>query len=302
MLEQVMLFLLFFMFGGGKQRPVLEPGGGGETPAERARREAEEARRRAEQATRSEQAQHRAQQLPPAWPVSIPTGLPPFPSGWEYANPVPAAVKARAWQLLDSLWAKGQGATATEMTGGEWIIYRAEITAGNKHGVVAYRTKYPIAPSLSPAKPPARASAPSLPSPAPAAAPSPAPAHPTLVTSPGLPQPHPAALPAGPAFPTAAPSTRPLLHQGSGMGALASQANWVKDLQFRLHLMPVDGKFGANTREAVLGFQRKQGLKPDGIVGPLTWSALDKASPASPASAWNLNLGPIAFLPSPAPA
>ena len=151
MLEKVLLFFLFLFLGdkspGSGARPPP-----GETPAERARREAEEARRRAEQAEKSEQAQHRASQLPPAWPVAVPEGLPPFPSGWEYAEPVSAAVKARAWQLLDPLWAKGPGSTATEMTGGEWIIYRAEITKGNKHGIVAYRTKHPVGPTKLPNK------------------------------------------------------------------------------------------------------------------------------------------------------
>jgi hypothetical protein len=297
MLEKVMLFLLFFLLGGEKRTAPA-----GETPADRARREAEEARRRAEQATRAEQSQQRADQLPQAWPVAVPAGLPPFPSGWEYAEPVPVAVKARAWQLLDPLWHKGQGSTAVEMTGGEWITYRAEITKGNKHGIVAYRTKHPIAPRL--AKPPAtaqqtpsRAPPSSLPTPAPAAMPTPAPALPHFTsTSPGLPQPARTA-------PSAAPrSARPLLRQGSGMGALVDQQPWVKDLQFRLHLMPVDGKFGANTREAVLAFQRKQGLAADGVVGPNTWSALDRTTTPS---AWSVQVGPTSLLlplPAPAPA
>lgn len=38
-----------------------------------------------------------------------------------------------------------------------------------------------------------------------------------------------------------------------------------------------DGKFGSRTMEAVKDFQRDHGLNPDGICGPLTWNALDKA-------------------------
>lgn len=35
-----------------------------------------------------------------------------------------------------------------------------------------------------------------------------------------------------------------------------------------------DGIFGRKTRAAVMAYQAAAGLKPDGIVGPLTWSAL----------------------------
>jgi uncharacterized protein (TIGR02594 family) len=39
----------------------------------------------------------------------------------------------------------------------------------------------------------------------------------------------------------------------------------------------VDGKFGRNTQDAVVAFQEKHGLDPDGIVGPLTARALELA-------------------------
>ena len=45
---------------------------------------------------------------------------------------------------------------------------------------------------------------------------------------------------------------------------------------------PVDGIYGPQTQTAVQAFQRAKGLLPDGIVGPLTWSAL-QGQPASPA-------------------
>jgi peptidoglycan hydrolase-like protein with peptidoglycan-binding domain len=50
-------------------------------------------------------------------------------------------VVARARQLLSELWALGSGASKTENTAGRWIVYRAEITRGNKRGVVAYRER-----------------------------------------------------------------------------------------------------------------------------------------------------------------
>jgi len=254
--------LLLFLFLMASQS-----GRGGGSDADRARREAEEARRRAQQATHDEQAHHQAQQQPPAWPVAAPTGLPAFPSGWMYyPEPIPPAIHTRAWQLLDSLWARGAGTTQLDKTGAEWITYRAEITQGNKRGVVAYRPKLgaPPAPAALPTLS-QRSPGAALPTPAPATA-----AHsPTSVTAPA---------PAPALSPAHAAAVHPLLHQGSGMGILTAQAPAVRDLQLRLHVMPADGKFGTNTRESVMTFQRSHGLKPDGVVGPLTWAALDHAS------------------------
>jgi peptidoglycan hydrolase-like protein with peptidoglycan-binding domain len=45
-------------------------------------------------------------------------------------------------------------------------------------------------------------------------------------------------------------------------------------LRFKGQNVDVDGIFGAQTRAAVVAFQNQNGLVTDGIVGPLTWSAL----------------------------
>jgi peptidoglycan hydrolase-like protein with peptidoglycan-binding domain len=39
----------------------------------------------------------------------------------------------------------------------------------------------------------------------------------------------------------------------------------------------IDGDFGEITEAAVKAFQELNGLQPDGIVGPVTWAALETA-------------------------
>lgn len=51
------------------------------------------------------------------------------------------------------------------------------------------------------------------------------------------------------------------------------RGNDVKLLQEALHLLP-DGIFGELTQDAVKDFQKANGLKADGVVGPATWSKL----------------------------
>ncbi|MEU6972223.1 peptidoglycan-binding domain-containing protein [Kitasatospora aureofaciens] len=45
--------------------------------------------------------------------------------------------------------------------------------------------------------------------------------------------------------------------------------------------LSIDGDFGPQTQNAVIDFQKCVGLKPDGIVGPNTWSQLDHWSSLS---------------------
>lgn len=94
----------------------------------------------------------------PSWPSSPPGTLPPFPAGWEYDNPVPVEVQRRASALLSQLWATGVNSYVTEMTGGRWITYRAEVVAGGSKGVTAWRVKggqtAPASPQAAPGTPP----------------------------------------------------------------------------------------------------------------------------------------------------
>ncbi|MFB2938806.1 peptidoglycan-binding protein [Aerosakkonemataceae cyanobacterium BLCC-F154] len=68
------------------------------------------------------------------------------------------------------------------------------------------------------------------------------------------------------------PSSFPTLRRGS-------RGYYVTFLQERLNIfgypVAVDGIFGSITEATVKNFQRDQGLLVDGIVGPMTWRALN---------------------------
>jgi len=85
----------------------------------------------------------------PPWPQVMPTGLAPFPSGWEPYEPPPGTVVQRANELLPQLWKGGAGTFKVEKTAGVWVYYRAT-PMGEKRGVVAFRERVPSsAPSPS---------------------------------------------------------------------------------------------------------------------------------------------------------
>jgi peptidoglycan hydrolase-like protein with peptidoglycan-binding domain len=64
----------------------------------------------------------------------------------------------------------------------------------------------------------------------------------------------------------------PTLRWGSTGDDVAKLQQTLAELGF--YSGPIDGSFGPLTRSAVMAFQRANGLTPDGIVGPITWSAL----------------------------
>lgn len=51
---------------------------------------------------------------------------------------------------------------------------------------------------------------------------------------------------------------------------ITSKGNQVKCLQQKLKIFPVDGIFGKKTKREVVSFQKKNKLKPDGVVGLIT--------------------------------
>lgn len=70
---------------------------------------------------------------------------------------------------------------------------------------------------------------------------------------------------------------------GAGKPTLRKGASgkFVMEAQAKLGI-PVDSLFGPKTETAVRTFQSRNGLKADGVVGPLTWSALDRTPTPSP--------------------
>ena len=72
-----------------------------------------------------------------------------------------------------------------------------------------------------------------------------------------------------PPIPAVDAKARPTIRRGD-------RGEFVKQAQAKLKLK-ADGVFGADTEAKMREFQRKNGLVGDGIVGPKTWDALDKA-------------------------
>lgn len=73
------------------------------------------------------------------------------------------------------------------------------------------------------------------------------------------------------------PADKPTLRRGSsGDYVLELQQDLLK-LGYNIGSTGADGKYGAKTAAAVQAFQANSGLTADGICGPRTWEAIDKA-------------------------
>ena len=85
----------------------------------------------------------------------------------------------------------------------------------------------------------------------------------------------------------AQPGGQPMLQESEPMLQEGDTGAAVKTLQTRLNAwgatLAVDGDFGSATLAAVKAFQTAHHLSMDGIVGPLTWAALNQ-SPSQPPS------------------
>lgn len=76
---------------------------------------------------------------------------------------------------------------------------------------------------------------------------------------------------------TPMPDVRPTLRKGSTGSYVVMLQQDLIALGYDLSPYGADGKFGAKTETAVKAFQKASGLVADGIVGPMTWAALDAA-------------------------
>lgn len=66
----------------------------------------------------------------------------------------------------------------------------------------------------------------------------------------------------------------PTLKKGSKGEYVVKAQEYLRAHGYSLGRWGVDGDFGSATENAVIAFQRDNGLNPDGIVGPKTWAAL----------------------------
>ena len=73
----------------------------------------------------------------------------------------------------------------------------------------------------------------------------------------------------------AAAVSRPTIRQGSKNESVRELQRALRSLGYALE---IDGKFGPLTAQCVRTFQGSVQLERDGVVGPMTWAALDKAT------------------------
>lgn len=75
------------------------------------------------------------------------------------------------------------------------------------------------------------------------------------------------------------PEWKPTLRKGSRGEYVTLLQTKLVQLGYSLAPYGADGSFGNKTAEALKAFQSDNGLVADGVCGPMTWDALDKAVP-----------------------
>lgn len=77
--------------------------------------------------------------------------------------------------------------------------------------------------------------------------------------------------------PAAGSTWRPTIRKGSKGSVVKEMQSMLDRLGYNLGICGMDGDYGTATDAAVRGFQREHGLVVDGVCGPMTWDALEKA-------------------------
>lgn len=89
--------------------------------------------------------------------------------------------------------------------------------------------------------------------------------------------------------PEPVPGWRPTIRRGSKGPEVGECQTMLVKLGYDIGACGIDGDFGRSTEKAVREFQGDHKLVVDGVVGPMTWDALDKAvaqlNPAEPVTA-----------------
>lgn len=66
-----------------------------------------------------------------------------------------------------------------------------------------------------------------------------------------------------------------MLYEGSSGPDVASVQSFLNYESGGTYGIQVDGIFGPNTKQAVINFQQRMGLNPDGIIGPFTLAVME---------------------------
>ena len=61
---------------------------------------------------------------------------------------------------------------------------------------------------------------------------------------------------------------------GTNVTFMQQRLNSLGNLYTGINRLDVDGRFGTNTRNAVIRFQKQFSLNPDGVIGQLTWNSI----------------------------
>ena len=88
------------------------------------------------------------------------------------------------------------------------------------------------------------------------------------------------------------PVWRPTIRKGSSGDDVKYCQQLLMKLGYDLSPYNDDGRFGTKTLNAVLAFQKANGLGVDGVVGPMTWDALTGAKPVTtePAKTYSVTI------------